>query len=135
MASMLSNAECLEAQAADVPHGANTMIELREQELHYVFGTVLFPRGEPATDIVVEVYRRSGRQSFQEIRQQTRLTACVTTADGKFSFPVLKPGTYLLLLGTRTVAGVNETYVPIILKRGWWRRRGTGLKLTLALGT
>ena len=134
-ASMLSNAECKKAQAEDVPHGANVIVELSQQKLHSLFGTVHFPRGEPADDIVVEVYRRLGSQSNHDAREQGRLAACVTGNNGGFSFNGIKPGRYLLILGTRKADGMNELYVPIILKKSWWRRKGPGLKLTLVIGT
>lgn len=134
-ASMLANAECKNAQVEDVPHGANETVELRQQKLHRLFGTVQLPDGKPADDIVVEVYRRSGSQSNHDVREQTRLAACVTGNDGGFSFIDIKPGRYLLIVGTRKADGMNELYVPIILKKSWWRRKGSGLRLTLVVGT
>lgn len=117
--SILSHAQCKLAQPEDAPHGANELIELKEQKLNQIFGTVRFPRGELADNIVVEVYSRAGTQSLQEARHQARLAACVTSDDGRFSFAGLKPGRYLVVAGTRRTAGVNEIYVPIILKRSW----------------
>ena len=133
--SILSHAQCKPAQSKDVPHGANTLIELKEQRLSQIFGTARFPQGKLADDIVVEVYRREGTESLQEARQKARLAACVTSDDGRFSFAGLKPGRYLVLAGTRKNGGMNETYVPIILKRGWLGRKGSGIRFVLALGT
>ena len=134
-ASMLSSAECKKAQVEDVPHGANYIIELPQQKLHRLFGTVQLPDEKFADDIVVEVYRRSGAQSSHDAIEQTRITACVTGKDGRFSFDDIKPGKYLLIIGPRKGAGINELYVPIILKKSWWRREGSGLRLTLVIGT
>jgi hypothetical protein len=133
--SILSHAQCKPAQSKDVPHDANTLIELKEQRLSQIFGTVRFPQGKVADDIVVEVYRREGSESLQEARQQARLAACVTSEDGRFSFAGLKPGRYLVLAGTRKEAGVNQTYVPIILKRGWLGKKGSGIRFVLWVGT
>ena len=133
--SILSHAQCKPAQPDDLPHGANTLIELKEQQLSQIFGTVRFPHGELADDIVVEVYRHEGAESLQEARQQARLAACVTSDDGRFSFAGLKPGRYLVVAGTRRTAGVNEIYVPIILKRSWLGKKGSGIIFVLALGT
>jgi hypothetical protein len=133
--SILSQAQCKPAQTEDVTHGANMLIELKEQKLNHVFGTVSFLGGDWANDIVVEVYRREGTESLQEARQKPRLAACVTSNDGQFSFAGLKPGRYLVLAGTRKEAGVNEIYVPIILKRSWLGSRGSGIRFVLTLGT
>jgi hypothetical protein len=59
----------------------------------------------------------------------------VTGNDGGFSFNDIKPGKYLLIVGARKGAGMNELYVPIILKKSWWRRKGSGLRLTLVIET
>ena len=133
--SILSHAQCKPAQSKDVPHGANELIELKEQRLSQIFGTVRFPQGELADNIIVEVYRRAGTESLQEARQQARLAACVTSEDGRFSFAGLKPGRYFLLAGTRKDAGVNEIYVPITLKRDWLGRKGSGIRFVLWVGT
>ena len=132
--SVTSNVECQKASKDDVPHGANMTVELAEQTVSRLFGTVLFPNREPAGDSVIELYRRVGKQSFQETMKQVRLTACLTANNGKFSFPQLQPGRYLLRVGARKPAGINELYVPVILKSDGPRRTG-GLTLTLLLGT
>ena len=132
--SVKSNAECQKVGKDDVPHGANMTVELAEQKVSRLFGTVLFPNREPAGDIVIELYRRVGKQSFQETMKQVRLTACVTANNGKFSFLQLQPGRYLLRVGTRKPAGINELYVPVILKSDGPLRTG-GLTLILQLGT
>lgn len=135
--SIVSNAECRRAQEAEVPHGANELIELREQTVKRVFGTISigFGNSAPTPSVVVEVYRSTGNQDFQKTVQQNRLTACVTGPDGRFSFPELKPGRYLLRVGMREPAGINETYVPIIVKSRWKRLKGRGIRITLQLGT
>jgi len=133
--SVSSNAECQKAGKDDVPHGANQTVELAEQKISRLFGTVLFPDRAPAEDIVIELYRRVGKQSFQETMKQVRLTACITENDSKFSFPQLQPGRYLLRVGTRKPAGVNELYVPVILESNARRRADGGLTLILQLGT
>ena len=119
----------------DVPHGANELIELKEEKLSQIFGTIRFPQGELADDIVVEVYRRARTQSLRSQATGQARAACVTSDDGRFSFDGLKPGRYLVLAGTRKNAGVNEIYVPIILKKNWLGRKGSGIRFVLAVGT
>ena len=133
--SIPSHAQCKPAQPESVPRGANMLVELKEQELSQIFGTVRFPQGELANDIVVEIYRRAGMQSLQEARQQPRLVACVTSNDGQFSFAGLKPGRYFVLAGTRRDAGVNEIYLLVTLRKNWLGRKGSGIEFVLVVGT
>jgi len=130
-----SRAECRKAHDDEVPQGANMLVELTEQKIHDLFGTVFLPADEPAEDIVVEVYRQSGKQEYNQTVQQKRLAACVTRAEGKFSFPGLKPGTYLVQAGVRRPHGINITYVIINLKSNGSGNRGRGIRIPLTLGT
>jgi hypothetical protein len=45
-------AECRKAQDNEVPHGANELIELKEQKVHDLFGTVFLPNHRPAGNVV-----------------------------------------------------------------------------------
>jgi hypothetical protein len=94
----------------------------------------LFPIGEPAKDIVVEVYRWANKP-YTETVQQHRLAACVTGPDGKFSFPDVKPGMYLVQAGRREGFGVNITYVVVNLKANSGQQEGQGIRIQLHLGT
>jgi hypothetical protein len=127
--------ECKKAQPEDVPHGANMLIEFKQQKVTHVSGTVLQPNGEPAGDIVIEVYHHSGKLESSATVQPPRLKACVTGDDGKFSFPELKSGQYVLRIGTRESIGVQKMLVPLIVKRLAWPGKHSKLKLKLALGT
>ena len=131
---LFSRAECRKAEDNEIPHGANELIELKEQKVQGLFGTILFPTGEPAEDIVVEVYRWS-KKPYTETVQQQRLAACVTGADGKFSFPELKPGSYLLQAGRRERFGVNIAFLVVDLKGNSGKRKGQGIRIQLKLGT
>lgn len=105
------------------------------KKLRHISGTILFPNEEPAGDVVIEVYCPSGKLKSPATAEQPRLAACVTGDDGRFAFPGLKPGEYVLRVGTRKSAGVNEMLVPIILQRHRWGRKVAGLKDILQLGT
>ena len=135
--SIACNAKCRKAQEAEVPHGANELIELKEQTVKRVFGTISigFGNSGPTPNVVVEVYRSTANPDFQKTIEQRRLTACVTGADGKFSFPELGSGRYLLRVGMKDPAGINETYVPIILKSSRKGLKGRGIRIALQLGT
>src|SRR5215470_4120442 len=111
--SMVSRADCVKAHDHDRPHGANELIQLQDMQVDRIFGTIFFPNDETAKDIVVEVYRQTGNQGHGETIRQKRVAACVTGVSGKFSFPKLKPGKYLLQAGVREQSGVNITYVIV----------------------
>src|SRR5436190_24116492 len=102
-------AQCKKPKDNEVPHGANENILLADQVVERIHGRVFFPNLEPMEDIILEVYRYNGESSYQEISQvmqeQKRIAACLTGADGKFSFARLKPGKYLLRAGTRHPKG------------------------------
>jgi len=134
--SIACNAECRRAQEDEVPHGANELIELKEQTIKRVFGTISigFGNSAPTPNVVIEVYRTTENRDFQKTVQQKRLTACVTGPDGRFSFPELKPGRYLLRVGMREPAGINVAYVPIIVQSRK-RLKGRGIRIVLQLGT
>jgi hypothetical protein len=128
---------CRPAAPDEVPHGANEFIQLEEQSIEQMRGTV-FLNHEPARDIVVEIYDYTGTDSYDDLsralKEQQRIAACVTGPDGKFSFSGLGTGTYLLRAGTRLPNGINETHVIVSLGTGapYKNRR---LKIVLTLGT
>jgi len=134
--SVVCHAECRRAHD-EVPHGANELIELREQTVNRVSGTILvgFGGSEPAGNVVVELYRREGNLSVQKTVQQSRVIACVAGSDGRFSFSGLKSGRYLLRVGMAEQAGINETYAPIILQSKGKKGKNQGIKIVLQLGT
>jgi hypothetical protein len=130
-----SRAECRKAQDNEVPNGANELIALREQKIRGLFGTIFLPNDEPAEDVVIEVYSLHGYEDYSVTTRTKRLAACVTGGDGRFSFPELKPGRYLLRAGVRSPHGINITYVIIVLKSNGSGDKGRGIRIPLTLGT
>jgi hypothetical protein len=130
-----SRAECRKAHDDEVPQGANELIELREQKIRGLFGTTFLPNDEPAEDVVIEVYSLQGHEDYSVTTQKKRLTACVTGADGKFSFAEFKAGRYLLRAGVRKPHGINITYVIINLKSNGSGNKGRGIRIPMTLGT
>lgn len=134
-----SAAQCRAAKENEVPHGANELIQLKSRTVPRVYGTVLWPTGEAAKKIVVEIFHFEGSdddyRDFNAAIEQPRTMACVTGDDGKFSFPGLKLGKYLLRAGTSDEAGVNETYIVLVVKRHSRKPGKDGLEITLHLGT
>ncbi len=132
-------AQCKKPKDNEVPHGANEFILLADQVVERIQGRVFFPNSEPMEDIVLEVYRYNGGNSYQEISQvvqgQKRVAACLTGADGKFSFTRLRAGNYLLRAGTRHTKGFNEVYAILTLKPGRKTSAGKGLEIVLWPGT
>jgi uncharacterized protein (DUF2141 family) len=110
-------------------------ILLPEKEVGQIRGNVFQANMEFAQDVVVEVYNYEGNDSYEAASQalkSKRIAACVTGPDGKFSFSDLKPGRYLMHLGTRDVAGMNEVNAILNVRPGASRER---LKIKLSLGT
>lgn len=134
-----SAAQCRTAKENEAPHGANELIQLKSWTLPRVYGTVLWPTGEAAKKIVVEIFHFKGSDDdYRDLNtaiEQPRTMACVTGDDGKFSFPGLKPGKYLLRAGTSDEAGVNETYIVLVVKRHARNPGKDGLEIRLHLGT
>ena len=130
-----ADAECKKAQKDDLPHGANLLIEYSEKKTDRLFGTVYYPNETLAADTVVEVYRLLSKQDPVNIGQQNRIAACVTGKDGQFSFDELPPGQYLLLVGTRKEAGINEIRVPVVLKPATRKHKSRAIMISLVNGT
>ena len=135
--SQLAEARCRSARPEEVPHGANEIIVLTEQEVKQIRGVVSIGWDDQfAQDVVVEVYNYPGRDdSYEAVKQalQTkRIAACVTGEDGKFTFSGVKPGKYLLLLGTHDVAGINEVNAILHVTPDGSREK---LKIVLKPGT
>jgi len=129
-------AGCKGAGKSDVPNGANELVEIAEQEVGAIRGIVLAPGSkEPFADVVVEVYRFTGQDTYQNLQEtvaKKRLAGCITRKGGKFSFPDLEPGGYLLRLGTPYPHGINEAYAIVTL--GPWVR-SKRIEIQLTLGT
>jgi len=143
--AQLSYAQCKKAKAHDVPHGANEYILLSERVFGRIHGKIFFPNyrveagREPARDIVVEIYKHRGGDTSAEandtLRTKKRLAACLTGADGRFSFTGLKHGRYLLRAGTRARDQFNEVNVILTLSPGNRRRSLKGLEIVLTPGS
>jgi hypothetical protein len=137
--SISAESQCRKAQADEVPHGANEFIIDERQVTSNLHGTVLFPDGKTAKNVVVEIYAYKGSDVYQEVeqtlREQKRLAACLTKRNGRFSFKNLKAGKYLLRAGTRDNAGINEVYVIVTLKSIPVKSKTTELQIILSLGT
>jgi hypothetical protein len=138
--SMPMEAQCKRPKDDDRPHGANEFILFDKGTVGRIRGEVYFSGvsiGQQAKDIVVELYKYSGGDDYKDVyktlSEQKRMVACLTGVDGKFSFPEIKPGKYLLRAGTRDRNQYNEAHVMLILKPS--RRVNKELKVILTLGT
>lgn len=138
VASIQVMAHCRKAKSDDVPHGANVLIRLDDQAVSAIRGEVSGPDQWPAGDIVVEIFAYAGGDSYQDIKNtvaQRRIAACITGEDGKFSFPHIKGGKYLLRAGTRDNRGIDETHIILIVDPHLKKDNGKGLRIPLYVGT
>lgn len=137
--SPIAAAQCKKASENDKPHGANELIIQDEGAVGRVRGKVYFPTATPeylAEDIVVELYQYPLGYEYSTINipiEHKRLVACLTGPDGKFSFQGVRPGKYILRLGTRQPKGINEVHVIFTLKQRPWSRQW--LEVVLRNGT
>jgi len=134
----VAEARCKNGKDGDVPHGANELIQLTDQTVSSIRGEVSWPTGEPAKDIVVEIFIYTGGDSSEDMNKalaQKRVAACITGEDGKFSFPHVKRGKYLLRAGTRESRGINETCIILVVDPHSTKNTGAGLRIPLHVGT
>jgi hypothetical protein len=135
---------CRIASGDDIPHGANEDIEYAERTVKNISGLVRYALVEGTIgDVVVEIYDVAYVDRKLRPRQivglRTRRAACVTATDGKFCFPNLPSGKYVLRAGTRSFnGGMNEVYMRVNVDRRWWTgwlRRSKPITLGLSPGT
>ena len=121
----LAGAQCKKPKDEDRPHGANEPVLVAGRKVGRIYGRALFPDDASkegwvrARDVVVEIYNYGGDGTREDVskvvREQKRVAACLTGGDGKFSFPDLKPGMYLLRAGTRAPGRYNEIQIILLL--------------------
>jgi hypothetical protein len=137
-----SDCPCRPALESDQPHGANETIEYSGGTVKRIQGRIILSNGEPLSEAVVEVYdypsNDRNKRPFGIAELGKRKTACLSDKNGNFCFADLPPGWYVLKIGTREFAGINESYVRVKLDRTWWRswlRAGKRIEVRLNLGT
>jgi hypothetical protein len=119
---------CQKALERDLPHGANETIEYSEKTVKRIAGRVAYwNNNEPAQDVVVEIYEIPHAvkklKPHEIVSRRHRKAACVTLQDGRFCFPELPSGRYLVRAGARNAnAGMNEVQIQVNLDRRWWSR-------------
>jgi hypothetical protein len=141
--AQVSEAQCRKPKNDEHPHGANEFIILGEKVVGRVSGTVFFPNymiaagRERAKDIIVELYGYHGDDSYDSVskllHRQKRSAACLTGADGRFAFALLRPGRYLLRAGTRNLDQFNEVHVILVVTTN--QRARKRLEIVLPAGT
>ena len=114
-----SSCTCRAASATEVPHVTASDPRFPDLCLRIVRGMIVVSKNVPAADIVVEVYmlERPQRDSASagDGRSPTRIAACVTGADGRYCFPNLEAGSYLLVIGPQGKREVTAIQVQVEL--------------------
>lgn len=127
---------CRPAAEGDWPHSANESVVVDAGAVKWLRGSVTLPNGEPIPEAVVEVYEYSARDknldASEVAKSRKRSTACLTNEKGEFCLARLPAGKYVLKVGTRTSAGINDAYVVVNLVPNL--RSTRTLELTLQLG-
>jgi len=106
--------------------GGNELIEIdmREEPVQATRGVVNWTEDQPANGVLLQVFKRSPSDppySKQDQAANPPVAACVTGADGTFSF-TLPQGEYELRASMGK--GMNVTLVFLSVKRGWhWPRK------------
>lgn len=105
------NCGCMPAAKNEITRwGGNETITVEEEKIHKrIFGTVELENGDPAADVLVEVYTRPEEE--KEEAKQRRIAACITGGNGKFCFGFTKPGKYEIRLSKDS--GFNVTHVSV----------------------
>ncbi len=138
--SAIPESRCRPASDEDFPHGANILVIYKERTVRKIKGQINFLDG-PANDVVVEIFEVTDSESDLEPHElassKGRRAACVTAKNGRFRFPDLSSGRYVLRAGTRKPDGFNYVHISITINKAWWKNwfsRGKELKLELSVG-
>jgi hypothetical protein len=116
--------------------GGNGLVVFEESRpMAEVQGTVLEPARTPFSNVLVEIYNhlevvlKSSRHNNPST--QTRITACITDASGRFKLSV-PSGDCEVRFSYSTEFDVRSVVVKVRTSHFYWRRR---LKVGLKLGT
>ena len=112
---------CKKATKDQIPYGGNVLEELASIRLRRLTGTLVFPNGKPLENGVVEIFKVKkedrDRGASEISAYNTRLAACWTGKDGKFCFPNIKSGTYVIRAGTGSPNGFNYVFLKVFLEK------------------
>ena len=128
---------CRPAARGEVPLGGNhEIIQTVPAPVRQVRGSVHFwVNDKPVDKAVVEVFadRPDKRPDKNPAFRTKRLAACMTGADGKFCFPRLPAGRYVLRAGVSNhdLDVFNFVYVEVRVSRG--ARRASGRPIIIDL--
>ena len=111
-------------------HMANEQAE--ESPRKHIQGKVVAPNEDPVEGALVEVFNDDGSNRNPTSQKQQRVAACKVGEKGKFCFDGLKPGKYILAVGSR---GFNITFFSVTLDPGHKKSSNKSLTVELQLGT
>jgi len=117
------------------PGGNQMVVFVEEKNYRELRGIVQMQSGQPAENALVEVFDKPEYLLDRSIAsannrpKQTRLAACVTSADGKFCFRNLANGKYELRTSSRN--GVNVTHDYVVIDRQSGEKKELSIEMTL----
>jgi hypothetical protein len=111
--------------------GGNELIEIdmREEPVQATRGVVNWTEDQPANGVLLQVFKRSPSDPLYSKQDQAThppVAACVTGADGTFSF-TLPQGEYELRASMNR--SMDVTLVFLTVKRGWHRPRKISIQM------
>ena len=116
----INNCECscLEVDSSETTHYGGNMLDIYKEEKTYrlLDGKVLDSNGEPLSGVLVEVFDnpewiKQGKK--RNASNQTRISVCKTSTDGKFCFKKLPKGEYELRLSKNKNWNPTHMYIEV----------------------
>jgi len=95
-------------------------------------GKVLDPRGDPVYGALVEVFADDGTDRTPTSQKRQRVMACKVGENGRFCFKGLRPGKYILAIGSN---GFNISFISVVLDPKNPTSSNKSIKINLELGT
>lgn len=140
-----SDCGCKEAKIDDIPKTGTIFLWENVGIVKNLKGVVLFP--DATTELenaVVEIYKISKNtktlseveHSYEEIKEITkkkRKAACLTAENGKFCFPKLSKGKYLLKIGHKNDSQFSAKYIFVTIDKKNPQSIDSELKVSLVL--
>ena len=122
------------------PTMGNQIVYINGGRLRKIQGTVFYPNSrKPVNEAIIEVYENHSQfrdenipyQEASKIIAQARKLACMSEVGGRFCFTGLRPGNYLLRVGTHGQDEISGANVLVTLDLSGKRSSSKSLRIDL----